>query len=487
MTEVLIAGGGPVGMVLAAELALLGVGTTVLEPNLSTVDVPKAGTLHARTVQSLARRGYLRADAGHPPGARVTSRFHFAGLSGLDISGPATEGTPIVGLSQADLERHAEARARRLGATIHRGHRLTAAGQDADGAHATVLGPGGEYRISARYLVGADGARGVTREAAGFTAETQGPTIAALLGAVRLLDPAHAPAGWHRTERGWFVGNPNPYGHSRVITFDFTGPHPDRRAPLTLDELSATADRIVGRPVPMTDAVFLSRFSDYSRLVTEYRRGRVLLAGDAAHVHFPVGGQGLNLGVQDAVNLGWKLAAVLRGADESLLDTYHAERHPVAARVVHNTRAQLALMNPDPAVDPLRDLVTELLGLEPVRRHLGDMISDQEIDGFLPNASLRVNGRTTTIAELLWPGRPLLVVLDDGARPPDLPGVEVVHATATHPLPWASALIRPDGYLAWSAPSGVRDTEGLSAAAHRWFGTKAESGTGLCGHDVRAR
>ena len=471
MIEVLIVGGGPVGMVLAAELGLLGVDTVVAEAAESTVDVPKAGTLHARTVQSLARRGYLRAGAGHEPDSEVVDQFHFAGMPGLPIAGPANEGPPIVGLSQAELERIAEQRARQHGARVHRGLPVVRTGQDASHAWAELA----DGRVlTARFLVGTDGARSVTRTSAGFASESHGPTISALLGAVRLLDPYDAPSGWHRTERGWFVANANPYGLSRVITFDFSGPHADRHRPLTLDELRSTASRIVGRDVPMADPAFLSRFSDYSRLVTQYRRDRIFLAGDAAHVHFPVGGQGLNLGVQDAFNLGWKLAAVLRGADEALLDTYHAERHPLGARVIHNTRAQLALMNPSPDVDPLRDLMTELLGLEAVGRHLGDMISAQEIEGFLPNAALRVNGAETSVSELLWPGRPVLIVLDGVVRV-ELENVDVVYATSPHPLPWAAALVRPDGYLAWSVPSRSTDHCGLAEAAQRWFGVRAPS------------
>jgi 2-polyprenyl-6-methoxyphenol hydroxylase-like FAD-dependent oxidoreductase len=487
--DVLVVGGGPVGMLLAAELGTQGVDTLVLERNPVTVDQPKAGTLHARTVQSLARRGYLRTSADWDPRARVVDGFHFAGMPGLRIAAPANEGPPIAGQTQADLERVFELRATRLGVRVRRGHEVVRVTQDENATMATVVTAHGEtYRATARFLVGADGARSVVRAQSEVDSETHPATIAALLGQVRLLDPFGTPRGWHRTERGWLVVNNNPAGYSRVITFDFGGPHADRHAPLTLAELRAQASRIAGHDVPMTDAVFLSRFSDFSRLVTRYRIGRILLAGDAAHVHFPVGGQGLNLGLQDAFNLGWKLAATVSGtARADLLDTYHAERHPAARRVIDNTRAQAALMNPDPALDPLRDLFTDLMRLDDVAAYLGDMISDQEVryparDGnryageFLPNVALGTESGDRSLTELLTPGRPLLIILDLAAdelactAAPWAGRVSVVRGHCAHELPWRAALVRPDGYLAWAQPGPGSDVDGLRAALLTWFG-----------------
>ncbi|MFD8593095.1 FAD-dependent monooxygenase [Streptomyces sp. NPDC059637] len=485
--DVAVVGGGPVGMLLACELGLHGVRTVVVERSPSTVDQPKAGTLHARTVQSLVRRGLLR------PEGRPVSPFHFAGLPGLTIAAPSVEGAPVVGRAQSDLERAFEHRARRLGAHVLRGHLLRDVRQERDRVLADVDGPDGPLSLSAAYLVGADGARSTVRERAGFDSETCPPTVAALLGQVRLTDPMGTPPGWHLTPRGWTVINVNPWGYSRVITFDFSGPHADRHAPLHLDELRATASRIAGHDIPMTDAVFLSRFSDFARLARDYRRGRVLLAGDAAHVHFPVGGQGLNLGLQDAFNLGWKLALTVRGrAGDGLLDTYHDERRPAGRRVVDNTRAQLALMRPGAELDPLRELFAELLGLDQVRAHLGDMISAQETaypappggspwEGrFLPNLPLeRADGPGTAgagdLAGLLVAGRPVLLVLGgrgaygaDAASYADV--VDTVHARTPVPeLPWDAVLLRPDGYVAWASDAA----EGLAGALRRWFGEPA--------------
>jgi 2-polyprenyl-6-methoxyphenol hydroxylase-like FAD-dependent oxidoreductase len=484
--DVVVVGGGPVGMLLAAELGAHSVHAVVLERNPGTVEVPKAGTLHARTVQSLARRGYLDVEAGDRPDRMVAAPFHFAGMPGLTISAPADEGPPILGLSQAELERIFERRARRLGVRIRRGHTAVRVAPDADHVVVTVAAQHGEYVLTADYLIGADGARSVVREQAGFGSVTHPATVAALLGQVRLLNPAGTPPGWHRTPRGWTVINVNPFGSSRVITFDFSGPHADRHAPLGIDELRETASRIAGQDIPMTDATFLSRFSDFARLVTGYRRGRVFLAGDAAHVHFPVGGQGMNLGLGDAMNLGWKLAHVVRGlAPDRILDTYHAERHPAGQRVIDNTRAQLALMRPDPALDPLRELVHELLGLGQVSRHLGDMISAQEVTypdesdaspltgRFFPNMALTGAAGPATIAELLSDARPVLLVFTDTGLADHAAGwqdiVRTVEVTGNQAVPWRAVLLRPDGYVAWACTSESEEA-GLGEALRRWFG-----------------
>ncbi|MFI8359488.1 FAD-dependent monooxygenase [Streptomyces sp. NPDC085612] len=492
-TQVLVVGGGPVGMLVAAELGHHGIDTVVLEAAPHTVDQPKAGTLHARTVQGLARRGHLQARPATPERLRRSSAdaFHFAGMPGLVITAPGTEPGPIVGRSQADLERDFERLARARGVTVLRGHRVTAVTQGPERVEVTAQGPDGTRHFTAEYAVGADGARSTVRELLGFAEDTHPATVSALLGLVRLTDPDSVPHGWHRTPRGWTVAGVNPYGHSRFITIDFRGPHPDRHAEPTVGELSREGERILGHAVPMTDPVFFSRFSDFARLVSDYRKGRVFLAGDAAHVHFPVGGQGLNLGLQDALNLSWKLAHVLAGtAGKDLLDTYDTERRPAGRRVIDNTRAQLALMRPDPGLDPLRDLVTELLGLEEVNTRLGHMISAQETaypartgpgstwEGrFLPNLPLTTRDGPTDLTRLLLPGRPLLLLLGEeasgngagaGHRADAAGWAHVLHtvtAASATPLPWEAVLVRPDGYVAWDSDGGP-----LADALRQWFG-----------------
>ncbi|MFI5587361.1 FAD-dependent monooxygenase, partial [Amycolatopsis sp. NPDC051758] len=355
MPGVIVAGGGPVGMLLATELGLHGVPTTVVEKLTETHDEPRAGTLHARTAQTLLRRGHLPASQPpRDPHAVVEVPFHFGGRPVLTLESPALEGAPMVGRAQSDIERFFEAKARSLGVEILRGHQVT--GVRDHGESVTVTTEHGE--LTAAYVVGCDGARSTVREAAGITGTTHPATFAGLLGLPRLGDPARVPGGWTQGPTGWTLVNVNPAGHSRILTHEFTQPLPARGTPATLDDLRGAASRILGHDVPMADPAFLGRFSDFTRLADEYRRGWLLLAGDAAHVHAPLGGQGLNLGLQDAVNLGWKLAMVVAGtAPEQLLDTYGTERRPVAEAVIENTRAQAALMRPGPEFEPLRRLV----------------------------------------------------------------------------------------------------------------------------------
>ncbi|MFI6595278.1 FAD-dependent monooxygenase [Nonomuraea sp. NPDC050536] len=473
MIDVAIAGGGPVGMLLAAELALQGVRPVVFERLAVPSGESKAGTLHARTAQSLDRRGLLDL-VGRS--SRGSVSFHFSGMFGLDLGAVAGEGPSIVGSPQAWAEQVFARRAAELGAEIRRGQEVTGLVQHDDHVLLTV----GGRELAARYMVGADGARSAVRDAAGIPFTGTGARVAALSGDVRLLDPYGVPPGYNRTPRGWVLAWVNPAGHSRITTYDFGAPHADRQAPVSLAELRESAERILGVPVPMADPVSLSRYGDAALQAENYRAGRVLLAGDAAHVHFPWGGQGLNTGLEDAMNLGWKLAAVVGGqTPDSLLDTYHAERHPVAARVLWNVRAQTALANPDPAVDPLRELFAELMGLDQVNEYLGGMISGVDTvycvgapgaGWMLPDVALKTSDGPVRLVELLRAGRPLLL---DLAGRDDLVAeaagwrdrVEVVRATAE--LDVDAVLVRPDGYVAW-IPN--RSSYPLREALERWFG-----------------
>lgn len=487
-SEVMIVGGGPVGMLLAAELGAYGITTTVVEARRTTSDEPRAGTLHARTVQSLARRGLADGAADAGAVGETAEPFHFAGLPGLSITAPAAEPAILVKRSQADLERHFEAVARERGVRVLRGHRAVRIDQDPDGVEVTVEQDrpadsepdGGTRRLRAAFLVGADGARSTVRELCGFAAVTHPATVSALMGRIRFTDPAGVPLGWQRTERGWTSAKCDEHGHGRLLTLDCRGPHPDRGSAPTLQELSAETARIVGRPVPLADPVHLSRFSDFSRLVTSYRQGRIFLAGDSAHVHFPVGGQGLNTGLLDALNLGWKLAHALHGrAGKDLLDTYDRERRPAGQRVVDNTRAQLALMRPDHQLDPLRALMADLLPLPEVGRRLGGMVSAQDTeyrDGaapqsvregrFLPNQPLAADG--TDLISLLREGRPVLLLGEGAPWPAGAEGWAHVLRTAraAGPLPDADAVVvRPDGYVLWASDGGE-----LPGTLRQWFG-----------------
>ncbi|MFY7626152.1 FAD-dependent monooxygenase, partial [Streptomyces sp. NY05-11A] len=361
--QVAVAGGGPVGMLLASELARYGVGTVLLEARDGVSERPKANTLHARAVQCLARRGHLPGPTAPPARSAAGLPFHFAGLPGLVITAPDREPQPILKYPQAQLERDFEERARASGARILRGHRVAEVVEEAGGVRIEAEGPHGRrVCVEAQYVVGADGARSAVRAQAAITSDTEPATVSALMGSVILTEPRALPDGWQHTPRGWIAAKRDAAGHTHVRTLNCKGAHPGRHAPPTLEELRREVSWIAGRDIAMTEPRWLGRFSDFTRLARTFRAGRVFVAGDAAHVHFPIGGQGLSTGVLDALNLGWKLALAVRGkAGAGLLDTYDAERRPSAQRVIDNTRAQLALMRPGSELDALRAVFRSLL------------------------------------------------------------------------------------------------------------------------------
>jgi 2-polyprenyl-6-methoxyphenol hydroxylase-like FAD-dependent oxidoreductase len=482
--QVVVVGGGPVGMVVASELAAYGVRTLVVEARTRISRRPKATTLHARTVQSLVRRGHLgglvTAGSYGASAAAVSAPFHFAGIPGLAIKAPATEPAPVLKCPQDELERLFEQGALAAGARILRGHEVTEVRQGPDGVRITARGPGGDVVCRAEYLVGADGARSTVREQSEFTSSAFPATASALAGDVRMVDGGDFGQGWHRTPRGWIVAKQVPGGRTRLRALDWADPQGGRHREPTLEELRSRVSWIAGREIAMEEPRWLSRFSDYSRLVHSYRSGRVLLAGDAAHVHFPIGGQGLSTGLLDAVNLGWKLALTVRGlAGKGLLDSYDQERRPAAHRVIDNTRAQVALMRPDPALDPLRALFGELLSGGGESSVLSSMISAQDTvlpvrdgggeGGFLPNVGLATAGGGTDVIGLLRGGRPLLLLFGSSERgyaeqARGWSGVlRVVRAEPTDEIPCEALLVRPDGYVAWSPCGGAELADVLAS------------------------
>ncbi|GAA1462341.1 FAD-dependent monooxygenase [Williamsia maris] len=470
MYDVIVVGGGPVGMLVANELALHDISAVVLESRDAVSEYPKAGTYHARAIATLARRQVVAVPRRTNDHTAISSElFQFAGYPWLTLRSRTIDGPVMMGIAQADLERAIAVKATSHGARVIRGITVASVQQSAD--HATVIGhdaAGSEQRYSARYVVGADGGRSAVLRSGQFDTTEYAPTMRAILGLAQLPHPEHLRGGWNHTDAGWTLLNLNRYGDSRIIVFEFDGPVVDRHAPVTPEEFGSAIDRVVGSHVELESPHYLNRFSDFSRIVHDYRDGRLFLAGDAAHIHYPLGGQGLNTGISDAVNLGWKLAAVVTGAaDDSLLDTYSAERQPVGQWVIDNTRLQSSIMNPDASQDPMRRMVSQMLCNNDTHDWLGDKINGHslryesagssvgELDGeFLPDHEFVADGTRTTVSALLAPGR--IVVLADApasdriAATTEVPFADVVVAEGLPESYPEIVVLRPDGYVAWS-------------------------------------
>ena len=451
--EIAVVGGGPVGMCIAAELALAGRTVTVIETRTEVDERPRAGTVHARSLSHLARRGYIpsrRADEIVSGADRVvTTPFQFAAQPVLTISAPAVEPAPIAGIPQARLEAAFEQRAQALGATILRGHTVSDLRVGNDDAELDVVAVESDEAtvLHADWVVGADGARGIVARHGDFGARTYPATMNAIAGLAVVGDPA-PPPGWFPTDGGWTLHNPNPFGAARVIALDFSGPLADRSAP-DESEFRDRVGSILGRDPGLSQVSHLTRFSDFGRHRTRMRDGRLLVVGDAAHVHYPLGGQGLNTGMQDAFTLGWRLAQVIRGGlGETVLDEWSRSRVAVAATVVANTVLQARMMNP--ADTATRDAVLAVLAVPHVHDAVAEMISGQFQPGFQTDLVIETgSGETHTLAELLRAGRPVAIVPDDTVEPPThLPDTRVVVGKVTPEQPWVAAVIAPDGYLA---------------------------------------
>ncbi|MEV6210104.1 FAD-dependent monooxygenase [Kitasatospora sp. NPDC051914] len=494
--DVVVAGSGPVGLMLAAELRLAGVRVLVVERLTEPAGHDRAGVLHTRTVEYLDMRGLLER---FKDGMATVSGLPFGGIfsRGLDHTLVETGHPYSLLVPQSRTEELLAEHAAALDTEIRRGHELTGLAQDADGVTVTLATPDGERRVRARYLVGCDGGRSTVRRLAGIGFPGFAPSVSALIGYVTLTE-RDVPKRWLRTGNGVVVlAFPPEGGTGRVVVIEYGRPHPSPQQPVTLEELRAAVHRVHGRELDLVEPVlWMSRFSDATRLAETYRSGRVLLAGDAAHVHFPIGGQGLNTGVHDAVNLGWKLAAEIHGwAPPGLLDTYHRERHRAVERVLLYTRAQLALMNPDEHhVTALRQVFEELLFLEDTNRHLTAALNGLDLrygeeegpDGgtagrhplegrFVPDLDLEADGLPTRTAELLRRGRGVLIDLTADGAPartaaPWRNRIDITTARAPQDAPTA-LLLRPDGHVAWAAaPGPAGTTDGLAAALTRWFG-----------------
>jgi len=490
MHEVVIAGGGPTGLTLAGELALAGVDVAVVERRDSQqLPGSRAGGLHSRTIEVFDQRGI--ADRFLAEGQ--TAQVGAFGATKFDISDFPTRHPYGLGLWQNHIERILAGWVEELPVRFYRGRELTGFTQDDDGVDVeTSDGP-----IRAQYLVGCDGGRSLVRRTAGIDFRGWDPTISSLIAEVEMteepeLGVRHDAVGMHA------LGRVEYEIHDGEIIWKDSGPirvmvteqHVGRGEP-TLRDISEGLVAVYGTDFGVHSPTWISRFTDMTRQAAAYREGRVLLAGDAAHVHSPDGGQGLNVGVQDAVNLGWKLAQVVDGVSpDGLLDTYHAERHPVAARVLRNTMASVALRRADDRIKALGDVVSELLSYEEPRRHFAAMMSGLDVhydlgEGHpvlgrrMPDLDLVTADGPLRVYTLLHRARPVLLKLGAPGGleiAPWADRVQLVDAeyAGTWELPAlgevaapSAVLVRPDGYVGWV---GEGSDLGLRDALAMWFG-----------------
>ena len=494
MTEhaVVIAGGGPTGLMLAGELALAGVDVAIVERRASH-DLPgsRAGGLHSRTIEVLDQRGIADRFLSEGQVAQVAG---FAGTT-LDISDFPTRHNYGLGLWQNHIERILAGWVGELAVPIYRRREVTGFAQDDTGID-VELSDGRSLR--AEYLVGCDGGRSLVRRAAGIEFPGWDASTSALLAEVEMTEEPETgirrtPSGMHAIGKVEYEikGGEVIYKKGGTVGVMLTESHVGNTSDPTLRDLSERLIAVYGTDYGIHSPTWLTRFTDMTRQAAAYRKGRILLAGDAAHVHSPVGGQGLNMGVQDAVNLGWKLAQVIKGTSpNSLLDTYHAERHPVAARVLRNTMAQVALMRPDDRIEALRATVSELLSMDEPRKRFAAMMSGLDIhydlgDGHpllgrrMPDLDLVTANGPLRVFTLLHDARPVLLNLGEPGGfdiTPWADRVQLIDAkyVGTWELPALGAvptptavLIRPDGYGAWV---GEGTQLGLADALTTWFG-----------------
>jgi 3-(3-hydroxy-phenyl)propionate hydroxylase len=478
--SVVIAGGGPTGLMLAGELALAGIDVAVAERRDSRhLESSRSGGLHARTIEVLDQRGIADRFLAEGQEAQVVS---FSGVT-LDIGDFPTRHNYGLALWQNRFEKILAGWIDELAVPIYRGREVTGLAQDDTGVDVELA----DGRLRAEYLVGCDGGRSLIRKSAGIEFAGWDATTSYLVAEVEMSEEPEL--GIRRDGKGIHAMGRLEDGNVRVVVREA---QVGRTGEPSLADLSRELTAVRGTDYGLESAAWISRFTDMTRQATSYRDRRVLLAGDAAHVHSPVGGQGLNTGLQDAVNLGWKLAQVVGGTSpESLLDTYHAERHPVAARVQQTTMAQTVLTRSDARVDALRDTIAELLGMGEPRRRIAGMMSGLDIhydlgEGHpllgrrMPDLDLVTADGALRVFSLLHEARPVILnVGEPGAvditpwadrvrpidaeysGPSELPVLGEVAAPA-------AVLIRPDGYVAWV---GDGTDAGLRDALTTWFGS----------------
>jgi 2-polyprenyl-6-methoxyphenol hydroxylase-like FAD-dependent oxidoreductase len=491
---VVIAGAGPTGLMLAGELALAGTDVVVVERRAGPeIDGSRAGGLHARTIEGLDQRGIAGRFLDEGKTAQVQA---FSGIS-LDIGDFPTRHNYGLGLWQKHIQRILAGWVDELEVPIRYGTEVSGLEQDETGVDVELAD---DAQLHAEYLVGCDGGRSLVRKAAGIEFPGWDPTTSNLIAEAKVAEEPEL--GIRRDSRGVHaIGREEYEIRDGEVVFSDTGPvrfmvteeHVGHAAEPTLHDLSEALVDVYGTDFGVHDPTWISRFTDMTRQAASYRSGRVLLAGDAAHIHAPDGGQGLNIGVQDAVNLGWKLAQVVgRTSPEGLLDSYHAERHPIGARVLRTTMAAVALRRDDDRTSALRETVSELLGLDEPRRRFAGMMSGLDVhydlgDGHpllgrrMPDLDLVTDTGPMRVFTLLHDARGVLVNLGDPFALDASPWSDRVQAVdARFDGEWelpvlgpvtapAAVLVRPDGYVAWV---GDGTDAGLRDALTTWFGPR---------------
>jgi 2-polyprenyl-6-methoxyphenol hydroxylase-like FAD-dependent oxidoreductase len=496
---VLVVGSGPSGLTLAHELALAGVRPVIIDRMPTPNEHSKALGLQPRTVEILAMRGLLQNVLDRSL-AQVADA-HFAGLpTVMHYQGWGSRHPYGVIIPQDRVEAVLEQTLTdRYGIRVDRAHELVGLEQDRDGVTATVCTPDGERRIRAAYLVGCDGGRSTVRQQIGVAFPGSRTSFAGVVADVTLRKMPETIGARPKSIRELLGSDtahqdgmtwplvPLQNGLYRVVWGIYGQAHADPNAEVTEAEVRAAVHKRYGDDVEIDEVRWLSRFTDAAYQADQYRVGRVLLAGDAAHVHLPAAGQGLNMGVQDAMNLGWKLAATARDeAPPSLLDSYHDERHPVGRRVVENTRAQAVLTNPAEEYDGLRAIFARLLAMNEVNHYLAGMVSGLDIRYPMPGGDahellgMRMpdldvfvgdEPEPRQVHQMLRAGRGVLLTTAPDQRHADLAGarIDVVTVEALPDCGTDAVLVRPDGYVCWVAPGTGDVFASLQDAVRTWF------------------